>query len=158
MDHPRIRPAVPQDLAAVNSLLQQVLSVHHEGRPDLFHAIGKKYTDEELLAIFAHPETPVFVYEADGKVLGYAFCALEHKGSGSLKELTTLYIDDLCVDEVARGRHIGKTLFEYVIGYAREKVCHNITLPAWECNPAAMAFYRSLGLKTQYTSFELICD
>lgn len=158
MNTPRIRLAGPQDLDAVNSLLRQVLSVHHKGRPDLFNETGKKYTDPELLAIFSNPETPVFVYEADGKVLGYAFCALEHKGSGSQKELTSLYIDDLCVDENARGRHVGSALFEYVKGYAKEKGCYNITLHAWECNPAAMAFYRSLGLKTQYTSFELICQ
>lgn len=157
MNHPNIRLAGPQDLSAVNDLLQQVLTVHHEGRPDLFNKIGKKYTDAELLAIFANPETPVFVYEADGKVLGYAFCALEHKGSGSLQELTSLYIDDLCVDAGARGKHVGRSLFEYVKMFAKEKACYNITLHVWECNPVAQAFYRSLGMKPQYTSMELIC-
>ena len=158
MEHPHIRLAGPQDLGAVNDLLQQVLTVHHIGRPDLFKDIGKKYTDAELLAIFAHPETPVFVYEADGKVLGYAFCALEHKGSGSLQELTTLYIDDICVDKDARGKHVGKALFEYVKVFAKEKGCYNITLHVWECNPVAQAFYQSLGMKPQYTSMELICE
>ena len=72
-----IRKAEPRDLPAVNRLLEQVLSVHHEGRPDLFKAEGKKYTDEELLAIFANPDTPVFVYEEADKVLGYAFCVVK---------------------------------------------------------------------------------
>ena len=157
MNHPHIRLAGPQDLGAVNDLLQQVLTVHHQGRPDLFKEIGKKYTDQELLAIFANPETPVFVYEAEGKVLGYAFCAFEHKGSGSLQELTSLYIDDICVDAAARGKHVGKSLFEYVKVFAKEKGCYNITLHVWECNPVARAFYESLGMKPQYTSMELIC-
>ena len=151
-----IRPAGLQDLEAVNALLRQVLKVHHDGRPDLFREEGKKYTDEELQGIFADPETPVFVYESDGAVLGYVFCALRHPSGGSLNAITTLYIDDLCVDESARGRHIGKALFDFVKDYAREKGCHNITLHVWECNPGARAFYESLGLVPQYTSMELI--
>ncbi len=152
-----IRKAGPQDLPTVNRLLQQVLTVHHNGRPDLFNEVGKKYTDEELLAIFEQPSTPVFIYESDGSVLGYAFCALQRQGSGSLRELTTLYVDDICVDEKARGRHVGTALFEHVKQFAREAGCHNITLHVWECNPVARAFYESLGMSPQYTSMELLC-
>lgn len=153
----QIRKAEPRDLGAVNALLQQVLSVHHKGRPDLFNEVGKKYTDAELLDIFANPDTPVFVYEKDGTVLGYVFCAIRHQGSGSLKEITTLYIDDLCVDENTRGQHVGSALFEYVKAFAEKKGCHNITLHVWECNPGAKAFYERLGFKPQYTSMEMIC-
>ena len=153
-----IRKAEPRDLEAVNRLLRQVLSVHHKGRPDLFNESGKKYSDEELLAIFANPETPVFVYEKDGAVLGYAFCAIRHQGSGSLRELTTLYVDDLCIEESARGQHIGSALFGHVKAFAQESGCHNITLHVWECNPGARAFYESLGLKPQYTSMEMLCN
>ena len=127
-----IRKAQSGDLEAVNGLLRQVLAVHHKGRPDLFKEEGKKYSDSELLALFEDPQTPVFVFERDGEVLGYAFCALRQQGSGSLQELTTLYVDDLCVHEKARGEHIGSALFEYVKGFAWEKGCHNITFPVWE--------------------------
>ena len=151
-----IRKAQSGDLEAVNGLLRQVLAVHHKGRPDLFKEEGKKYSDSELLALFEDPQTPVFVFERDGEVLGYAFCALRQQGSGSLQELTTLYVDDLCVHEKARGEHIGSALFEYVKGFAWEKGCHNITLHVWECNPAARAFYESLGLEPQYTSMEML--
>jgi len=109
-----IRKAEPRDLEAVNDLLRQVLAIHHEGRPDLFNQRGKKYTDAELLEIFANPDTPVFVYDRGETLLGYAFCELRHSSSGSLRPVTTLYIDDLCVQEHARGMHIGKALFEQV--------------------------------------------
>ena len=153
-----IRPAEPRDLEAVNSLLRQVLAVHHKGRPDLFRPEGKKYTDDELLAIFANPDTPVFVYDKDRAVLGYVFCDIQHPSSGALEPIKTLYVDDLCVDSKARGEGIGTALFNYVKEYAREKGCHNITLHVWECNPGAKAFYESLGLTPQYTSLELICE
>lgn len=152
-----IRRAAPDDLEAVNRLLRQVLKIHHDGRPDLFRAVGKKYTNEELLAIFANPETPVFVYEEEGTVLGYCFCVLQHSCSGSLQQLTTLYIDDLCVNEAARGQHIGRALFNHVKEFAEENGCYNITLHVWECNHGARAFYESLGMVPQYTSMEMIC-
>ena len=153
-----IRPAEPRDLEAVNTLLGQVLAVHHAIRPDLFRPVGKKYTDEELLAIFGNPDTPVFVYEREGAVLGYAFCALRHQDSGALMPLTTLYLDDLCVRESARGLRIGTALFEYVKAFAKEKGCHNITLHVWEGNSAARAFYEAQGMAPQYTSMELLCE
>lgn len=153
-----IRNAEPRDLPAVNSLLRQVLKIHHAGRPDLFRPEGKKYSDEELMTIFADPATPVFVYEDEGTVLGYAFCALERRESGNLQPVSTLYIDDLCVDESARGRRIGKSLFEYVKAFAARKGCHNITLHVWECNPGAAAFYEAMGMTPQYTSMELLLE
>lgn len=158
MSGENIRKARQNDLEAVNKLLRQVLEVHHRGRPDLFRPEGKKYTDEELLSIFNNPETPVFVYEEAGVVLGYAFCVLQRQDSGSLQPLTTLYIDDICVDESSRGKGIGKVLFEYVRAFALERGCYNITLHVWECNPGAKAFYESLGLSPQYISMETICN
>lgn len=153
-----IRKAEPRDLEAVNALLRQILLVHYEGRPDLFNETGKKYTDEELLAIFADPQTPVFVYEKDGVVLGYAFCVLRRSSGGSLRPRTTLYIDDLCVDENARGQHVGQALFEYIKDFARNNGCYNITLRVWECNPGAKTFYEKQGMTPLYSGMELICE
>ena len=48
-----IRRATNEDIEGLNKLLLQVLMVHHNGRPDLFKANTKKYTDEELVAIIA---------------------------------------------------------------------------------------------------------
>lgn len=149
-----IRKAVASDLGAVGNLLRQVLAVHNAGRPDLFRASGKKYSDEKILEIFGNPETPVFVYDEDGRVLGYVFCELITSSADNLQPIKTLYIDDLCVDETARGRHIGTLLYEYAREFARNAGCHNITLHVWECNPGARAFYESLGLTSQYTSLE----
>ena len=99
-----IRRAKKEDLSAVGALLRQVLEVHHRGRPDLFSGGGKKYGDGEILAIFADDARPVFVAEEDGRVLGYAFCQFRQvKDSPILTDVKTLYLDDLCVDEAARG-------------------------------------------------------
>ena len=66
--------------------------------------------------------------------------------SGSWRTGEPLYIDDICADEKARGQHVGKRLYEHVVGYAREIGCYNITLNVWSCNPGAMLFYERMGL------------
>ena len=145
------------DLQRVKDLLDQVDLVHHEGRPDIFK-IGRKYTDSQLLSIFEDDARPVFVALAeDGNVLGYCFCIFqESKGDNVLVDRKTLYIDDLCVDETARGMHVGRSLYEYVRDFARENSCYDVTLNVWECNPGARAFYESLGLRPMKTYMEEI--
>lgn len=153
-----IRKAKETDLAGINSLLQQVLLVHHQGRPDLFKAGGKKYTDEEILRIIAGEETPVFVaVDEKENLLGYAFCIFKQlKKSEIMTDIKSLYIDDLCVDEKQRGLHIGTQLLEYVTAFAKESGCYNITLNVWSCNESAMKFYEKSGLVPQKVGMEKI--
>ena len=43
-----IRLAQPKDIPALLGLLEQILSVHHQARPDIFKESGGKYSEEEL--------------------------------------------------------------------------------------------------------------
>ena len=43
-----IRSAQPKDIPALLGLLEQILSVHHQARPDIFKESGGKYSEEEL--------------------------------------------------------------------------------------------------------------
>ena len=144
-----IRRAVSADIPRIDDLLLQVLTVHHDIRPDLFKGNCRKYNDRELDALLENPLRPVFVYEDDdGVVQGYAFCVLEqHPGSNILTDIKTLYIDDLCVDGSLRGQGIGRKIYEFVKSYAAREGCHNLTLNVWEGNESAIRFYNSLGLK-----------
>lgn len=154
----QIRRAKKQDMDGINKLLCQVLMVHHNGRPDLFRANVKKYTDEELLQIIEDDKRPIFVgVDEQGEVLGYAFCIFQStKGSHILTDIKTLYIDDLCVDEEKRGMHVGRRLYDYVLAFAKEAGCYNVTLNVWSCNPGALAFYEKCGLAPQKIGMEKI--
>ena len=153
-----IRRATESDMAGLNNLLNQVLMVHHKGRPDIFKANCKKYTDEELLGIIADDSRPIFVAaDEDGAVMGYAFCVFQqHKDNNILTDIKTLYIDDLCVDENIRGRHIGRSLYDYVVDFAKNSGCYNVTLNVWSLNEGAMKFYEKCGLKPQKIGMEII--
>ena len=153
-----IRRAIKEDIQGLHRLLFFFFLIHHQGRPDLFKAGARKYSDAELEAILRDDSRPVFAAIGDdGEVLGYAFCVFQQKlGDNILTDIKTLYIDDLCVDEKARGQHIGKSLYEYVLNFARESGCYNVTLNVWACNESARKFYEKCGLKPQKYGMETI--
>ena len=151
-----IRKAEKKDIPGLINLLYQVDAVHNGIRPDLFKGNTAKYNEQELEEIQKDDSKPIFVYD-DGKILGHAFCQIsEVKNHRLLQDAKTLYIDDICVDELSRGRHIGKALYEYVRDYAKSIGCHNITLNVWEGNDSAYNFYKSMGMHIQKTGMETI--
>lgn len=153
-----VRRAKRKDLNRINDLLLQVCMVHHKGRPDLFKFGAKKYSDEELIQILEDEKKPVFVaVDENDYVLGYAFCIFQqHKDNAILTDIKTLYIDDLCVDERKRGRHIGKTLYNAVLAFAKEHDCYNVTLNVWSLNENAVKFYQSCGMVPQKVGMETL--
>ncbi len=67
-----------------------------------------------------------------------------------------LYIDDLCVDETFRGRHIGVELYIFVVNHAKKIGCYNVTLNVRADNKSAVVFYEKIGLKVRKTGMEKI--
>lgn len=154
----KIRRAQEKDIEQISRLLFQVCLVHHNGRPDLFKYGARKYTDEQLKDIIQDEKRPILVaVDEQDLVLGYAFCVFQqHIADNILTDIRTLYIDDLCVDEALRGQHIGKTLYEAVLQFAKEHQCYNVTLNVWSCNESAMKFYEACGLKPYKVGMETI--
>ena len=88
-------------------------------------------------------------------VQGYAFCILKEPAfATNMTDIKTLYIDDLCVDSNARGRHIGTTLFDYVMDFAKQTGCYTVTLNVWEGNDSARHFYEKMGMFVRETQME----
>ena len=151
-----IRRANINDISQIINLLHQVNMVHHIIRPDLFKPHTTKYNEQELSKMLDNDNKPIFVFD-DGGVLGYAFCQIsEVQNDILLQDTKTMYIDDICVDENARGKHVGKALFEFVRDYAQTIGCHNITLNVWTGNDAAQSFYKNMGMQVQKTTMELV--
>lgn len=46
-----IRLAKSEDIPRLQELLEQILIVHHQARPDVFKSKGSKFTDAELEAV-----------------------------------------------------------------------------------------------------------
>ena len=152
-----IRNAHEQDAEQIIELLKQVLELHAEIRPDIFISGTTKYTKDEVTAIINDERRRTLVAEDNGVILGYALCVIkEQPFSNNMIPFTTLYIDDLCVDNKSRGRNIGTLLFDYVKAEAKKIGCYEITLNVWEGNNAAKAFYDKMGMRPKETQMELI--
>lgn len=151
-----VRRAQDKDIKRVTELLGQVLELHADLRPDLFIHGTTKYTENQLSDIFADERTPVFVaVDESDTVQGYAFCIFKEPAfSTNMVNVRTLYIDDLCIDSNARGQHIGTTLFDYVMEFAKESGCYTVTLNVWEGNDSARHFYEKMGMFVRETQME----
>ena len=150
-----VRKANENDIMRILELLNQVLEVHVTIRPDLFTKGKTKYNKDELLSIINDDKKPVYVAEEDGEVLGYCFCIIKDVNlDKNVDNCKTLYIDDLCVDEKYKNRHIGKALLEYVKDVAKSIDVKYITLNVWEGNDIAKIFYEKNGFGIRKTEME----
>ena len=148
-----IRKARMEDRLGIERLLKEVNNLHVELRPDIFVANAVKYDEEKFDALISSDKTPVFVaVDDEGKVLGHLFCSIrDYKQVAVCRDFKTLFID-----ETTRGQGVGKALYEFAIGYAREKGCYDVTLNVWEGNKSARAFYEKMGMFPKETQMEYI--
>ena len=153
-----IRRASEKNIDSLIKLLQEVLEIHANIRPDIFISGTTKYTRSELIEKLANDEEPIYVaVDENDDVMGYAFCALRNQPfSTNMVPFKSLYIDDFCVDSNYRGKHIGEQLFEYVKAEAKRLGCYEVTLAVWAGNDSAERFYDRIGFKTKERIMEYI--
>ena len=147
-----------KDIPRILELLKQVLQIHADIRPDIFIPDTTKYTTDELTELLKNKEKPVYVaVNEDDVCIGYAFCQLQEQPfSNNMVQFKSLFIDDLCVDQEARGQHIGESLFEYVKSEAKQLGCYEVTLNVWAGNISAEKFYEKMGMRTKERQMEYI--
>ena len=153
-----IRKAEEKDIPRITELLEQVLQIHADIRPDIFIPGTTKYTVDELTELLKNEEKPIYVAVNEADIcVGYAFCQLQEQPfSNNMVPFKSLFIDDLCVDQQARGQHIGERLFEHVKNEAKQKGCYEVTLNVWTGNISAEKFYEKMGMKTKEKQMEYI--
>ena len=154
----KIRRAEEKDTERILTLLSEVLEIHAGLRPDIFISGKTKYTESQLTEMMKDDSKPIFVAADDEDVvMGYAFTVIKEQPFNTMMhQFKTLYIDDLCVDQNIRGQHIGRKLYEYVIAFAKEIGCYDVTLNVWEGNDSARSFYEKMGMFVKETQMEVI--
>ena len=153
-----IRKANTKDIPRIKELLQQVLEIHANIRPDIFIPGTTKYTEKELEDILSDENRPIYVATSgEDTCIGYAFCILKNQlFSNNMVPFKSLFIDDLCVDQNVRGQHIGEKLIEYVKEEAKKMGCYEVTLNVWAGNTSAEKFYEKMGFQTKERQLEYI--
>ncbi len=88
-----------------------------------------------------NPVWKAFVAEEDGMILGFALYYIRY----STWKGCRLYLEDLIVTEAARGKGIGKLLFDRLIVEARELGYSGMVWQVLDWNEPAINFYKKYG-------------
>ena len=153
-----IRKAEEKDISRILELLSQVLEIHAALRPDLFVSGTTKYSYDELIELLKDNNRLVYTAVDDKDIVeGYAICEIRQQPPRNNQvPFRSIHIDDLCVEESLREKHVGKALFEHVKSEAEKTGCYEITLNVWEGNESARSFYEKMGFSIKYTAMEYI--
>lgn len=131
-----VRPAMPGDEAEVLRLVER-LAVH-EHKPD-----AVQVTLEELrAAMFGGGDVHAFLAELEGRSVGLAlwFCNFS-----TWTGAEGMYLEDMFVEDGARGQGVGRALFRALAREAGRRGCRRIDWAVLDGNDAAMAFYAHIG-------------
>ena len=108
---------------------------------------------EALEAIAADANNELIVAEVDGQliaVLQLTFIPyLTYQGSWRA------LIEGVRVASSARGQGIGRALFEWAVGRARERGCHVVQLTTDKTRSETKRFYESLGFQATHEGMKL---
>ena len=99
-------------------------------------------TRDELAAMLAQPGTTLFVARVDGAIVGMLVLTTYRIPTG----LQTR-IDDVVVDDAARGKGVGEALSRAAIDKARAAGAKNVTLTSRPSREAANRLYVRLGFQ-----------
>lgn len=132
-----VRPATPADLDDILRLIK-ALAVY-EREPD-----AVKATPETLRETLFGDDPQVFVHLAvlDGRVVGVALWFLTYS---TWTGRPSLYLEDLFVDETARGAGVGLALFRSLARTAKARDCARIDWAVLDWNEGARGFYTRIG-------------
>jgi GNAT superfamily N-acetyltransferase len=132
-----IRPARPDDTPAIVGLIRELAEFE-----ELLHLVV--VTPEQLQGqLFGpRPAAEAVVAEKDGVVV--AFALFFHNFSTFLGR-PGLYLEDLYVQPVHRGRGLGRALLTHLAGLALERGCGRFEWTVLDWNANAIRLYEGMG-------------
>jgi ribosomal protein S18 acetylase RimI-like enzyme len=139
---PRVWPAKPEDIESVSALIAAFRSWWGKDEPTL----------EQIRATTAllidDPNTEFLLAAPGDGAAPAGVCQLRYRLSvwtGS----DDCWLEDLYVDDSARGTGLGRALVNAALERARARGCRRMELDVNESNTDAIAFYERLGFTTE---------
>lgn len=104
-------------------------------------------TPERVRDVLRTPSTSILVARLDGDIVGMALLLTLTTLSG-----TSGYVEEVVVDEAARGQHISTALMRELLELAEQKGLRFVDLTSRPSREAANGLYRSLGFQLRETN------
>ena len=153
-----IREARSSDCNSMDNLENQVFHLHLNARPDMIKP-EKPFNKDYFESCLDDENTKIFVFEENGEILGYCITRKwEYNNHHMYYDMTLLDINDMCVDEKARDKGIGRQLFNRAKEYAKEIGAAKLELSVWNFNKNARQFYEHLGMEERISRMEIIIE
>ena len=104
-------------------------------------------TPERVREVLRTPSTSVLVAKLDGEIVGMALLLTLTAMSGN-----TGYVEEVVVDQAARGQHISAALMRRLLELAAQKGLRFVDLTSRASRDVANDLYHSLGFKLRETN------
>jgi len=137
----QIRVAVPSDLPRLTDIYNQAIATFG------CTCDTTPFTPEDRQAWFNDHQTdryPLFVYESEGRVLGYAYLSPYRSGREALKSIAEI---SYYVDFAAHRRGIATHLVHHTLHAAHHLGYKNLVAILLECNTPSIALLESFGFE-----------
>src|SRR5699024_10395073 len=114
-------------------------------------------THDEVATIIENPQRPILVAVENNHVLGYMFGVLkETEEDNILVAEKSLYIDDICVDQNACGKHVAQKLYQATKELAAATGCPCTTLHSCALKQCIKFFNYKMNKRTYNSSRKYI--
>lgn len=133
MGNIQIRRAVREDCPRLLELIRELADF--EKAPQEVTVTAEHFTDS---GFGPNPVWWAFVVEVDGRVEGFALYYVRY----STWKGQRLYLEDLIVTEMMRGRGLGKLLFDRLLQEVKEKGFAGMVWQVLDWNEPAINFYK----------------
>jgi len=111
---------------------------------------------DDVDALLSNPNTVALLVEADGEVLGYITGHVEEDRRRVLPRKGV--VEDWYVEPAARGRDVGRLLFDALVEVFRDRGCQVVESATWPFNKGARAAHTALGFREVEVKYRLRID
>ena len=137
MEALQILPATPADVPLLLELIRELAEFER-----LLHAVDADAARLQAALFSARPDAAAVVARLGDQPVGFA---LYFHNFSTFRGRRGLYLEDLYVRPVARGRGVGKALLAHLAGIAVARGCARFEWSVLDWNQRAIDFYRSMG-------------
>lgn len=135
-----------RDPALMAELNDDIQTLHHMMRPDIFKPFDKQGVHAFFVKVFEKPENKAFLAMDGETAMGYVLVMLMHNPENPfMYERKYVLIDQLLVKRESRKSGIGKMLVAQAFDYARSLQIETVELNHWTNNHEARAFFARAG-------------